>query len=792
MRRQTLCGIKRTQTSLFAVGIAVSGSSFAQQAPAELPAASHPELAEIVVTARRIEERLQDIPVAVTAVTQAQLDNAGIRTVADLPLLTPGLQTGASPYDTTNVVFKIRGQSQSAGQLEDSVGVYVDGVYYPKTFGLGGALFDLERIEVLKGPQGTLYGKNTSGGAVSIITRKPELNDTGGFLDVQGGFYDPHSSPAATGKGAVNIPLVQDKLALRIAGSYDYSDGYGRNGNDRHLLNRDDGYLRAALRYDPVDSLSMLLSADYARFRNNGVLFRVVEATPGVASLEANLAAGQGPQFGGVGLAAVGADLRTPSYYQGSETGPSYDSINHYGTSLTVNYDISGATHLKSISAFRRLERLSAGDQDGSQYPIFETTTGERSNFFSQEVDLDGKVLNSNLDYLTGLYYSHFKNTQVNPTGNLILPILTADPALGPSRNVYDNVDTTTSYGAFAHGVYHFTEQFNVTGGLRYSLDQRKFIDQSYSYFLSNGQRTCNFAAYGATLANNCLLDFSKLGTNPGPVGPGNPALGSLSDGDVSYEFALTYLPTRNMTVYATTRRGFRSGDWNPVGAVPNKFKPEIATDFEVGVKSMLLDRTLTMNIAAYQTNYSDIQKTEVTAPGITQIQNAAKATIRGVELELLAQPLEYLQLGANYTYTHARYKSYEDGGKDYSSEPFDVSPNVVTLNGQLTIPVRPEADLVLSADVAAYEKRYFSQSSHLLNISTDPVLVQSGYTVVNGRIAYRMKSANAEVAFFGRNLLNKSYYVDGTELRAAGLVINFPGEPRFLGIELVKRFGGE
>src|SRR5687768_15348308 len=166
--------------SVLALAASMPAIALAQDTGASGPEATSQD---IVVTARRTTERLQDIPVAVTAISQEQLTASGIETVADLPLLTTGLQTGISPFDATNVQFKLRGQSQSGGQGESSVGVYVDGVFLTKTFGLAGALFDLERIEVLKGPQGTLYGKNTSGGAVSIITRKPDLDEFGGFID---------------------------------------------------------------------------------------------------------------------------------------------------------------------------------------------------------------------------------------------------------------------------------------------------------------------------------------------------------------------------------------------------------------------------------------------------------------------------------------------------------------------------------------------------------------------------------------------------------------------------------
>jgi len=259
--------------------------------------------------------------------------------------------------------------------------------------------------------------------------------------------------------------------------------------------------------------------------------------------------------------------------------------------------------------------------------------------------------------------------------------------------------------------------------------------------------------------------------------------------------FALTYLPTRDITLYATTRRGFRSGDWNPSGAVPNRFEPEEATDYEIGLKSRLIDRSLTLNIAAYQTDYKNIQKTQVTGPGVTEIRNAAAARIRGIELEMLARPSDNFQVGANYTLTDAEYESFLDGfpvAADFAAEPFDLSRHIVTLNGQWTMPLGSGDEIVLNGDMQFFSRRYFTSNSHLLTVTRDPTLVQPAHALLNGRLAYRIASFDAEVALVGRNILNQKYFVNGTQLRSAGLVFLNPGEPRFLGLQFIKRFGGE
>lgn len=743
------------------------------------------DVGDIIVTARRTSERLQDIPLSVTAISQQKLVEAGILTARDLPLLTPGLQTGVSPFDSTNIQFNIRGQSQAGGALESSVGVYIDGVYRQKTFGLAGALFDLDHIEVLKGPQGTLYGKNTSGGAVSITTRKPDLDEVGGFIDVLAGYYQPHSSAAVRTNGAINLPLIQGKLAARISAAYDYSSGYGRDGKGRHLMDKHNPFVRGQLLFEASPTVKILLATDYAKFDSNGLINKIGEANPGAASIAANLELGGGPSPVGPGLALIQTDLRIPSIYDTTAQRQSFDKLEAGGVSLTIDADIADNAHLKSISAFRKLDRKAGNDLDGTQFVILETTTGEENDFYSQELNLSGKLLDGKLDYLGGVFYSRFTAKGGQFPGNGILQVLTASPLHGRKRNVYTHMNTTKSYGIYAHAVYRFSDQFNVTGGLRYSQDKRKFISKDYTLF-ADGFRSCDFAAYGALLANDCALNFANVGRLPG-----GPALGPVKDSAVSYEFALTYLPTRDMTLYATTRRGFRAGDWNPSGGVPNKFKPEIATDYEIGLKTTFLDRAVTANIAGYYTKYKDIQKTQVTTPPITEIQNAASAKIKGVEFELNVRPTENFSVGATYTYTDAKYDSFVDATGDYSDEPFDISKNVVTVHGSYTVPLASGDALQFNADIAHFSRRYLTTNSHLLNLTTDPTLVQPGYEIVNARVSYKLNKFDGEIALVARNIANKKYWVNGTQLRALGYIFRNPGEPRFLGVQFVKRLGG-
>ncbi|MDB5428917.1 MAG: hypothetical protein JWP35_33 [Caulobacter sp.] len=781
-----IIGLSVESKSVSLSALALAAFTFAPQAARadEAPAAGPAQVEEVVVQARRTSEKLQDIPIAVTAITQQQLTRSGILTSQDLPLLTPGLQTAASPFDSTNIQFKIRGQSTASGALESSVGVYVDGVYRQRTFGLGGALFDLDHVEVLKGPQGTLYGKNTSGGAVSIYTKKPVLDETSGYFDILAGAYSPHNATAARVSGAVNVPLVDGKLAARLSAAYDYSAGYGRDALGRTLMDKHNPFVRGQLLYQPSSDLSVLLAGDYGQFKSNGLINKIVEATPGLASTAANLELGNGPVPGGAGLALLQRDLGISDYYTDSAYRPSYDELTTGGVSLTLNKDL-GASYLRSITAYRYLKRKAGNDLDGTPFPLLETSTAEKDSFFSQELNFGGKAFDDKLDYLVGGFYSWFQDDGGAPPGNAILQIFGFSPVHGRPRTVYRHLATTDSYGVFAHAVYNFTDQFNITAGLRYSQDKREYINRDYTLF-TDGFKTCNFAAFGAVLANDCAIDFATA------TKPGFTAQGPVNDDAVSYEFALTYLPTPDLTLYATTRRGFRSGDWNPSGTTPNRFAPESATDYELGVKWRLFERKLMVNVAAYYTDYKDIQKTQVTGPGVTEIKNAAGAKVKGAEFEIRYQPDRNVSLGLNYTYTDAAYKKFEDTFPvvtDYSAEPFDLSKDVVTLDGSWTIPLASGDAIHLNANYAWYSRRYFTSVSHLKTITSDPSLVQPAYGTLNLRFSYDIHAWDAEVAFVGRNVTDEAYWVSGTQLRSVGLVFLTPGEPRFLGVQFVKHF---
>jgi len=751
----------------------------------------------IVVTARKVSENIQSIPVAVSAFSDETIRQANIVTAKDFQFVTPSLYANQSAVDNTNIIFQIRGISSTSSFGESSVATYIDNVYRQLQFGLNGSLFDLQRVEVLKGAQGTLYGKNASAGVVNIITRKPNVNEFGGYARATYGTYAQAQSDnrsAAQVEGAINVPLVPGTLALRVAGSFDYSAGFGHDRVGRHLNDRENPSVRAHLLLDTGNDWSFLLSADYSKFKSNGQAYIVAEAAAGPLSTAIGIAGGfisladalpvltrtgpPGPSFApgtAAALALMRADITDGNFY--SVNGDTrFNNLHTEGASLTIDGMIGSDVNVRSITAFRHLNRKSANDLDGTAIEQFHSSTSDDADFGSQELNLYGKI--GRLDWQTGLFYSFFQDERggVPGIGNRTLTALTG------SVTLFNNLSKTNSFGVFGRASYHVTDQLTLTGGLRYSEDKRKIRPGDKTLSLDATQIVrCPTAAFGGTLANNCLAPFLHH-----------------NDDGLSYEASAGYQATPDILVYGATRRGYRAGDFNTTGLY-NAYDPEFVTDYELGLKSSWFDRRMVLNVAAYYSDYSDIQRTAVVVlpNGSTgsETTNAAKAVIKGFEFEAMIRPGGGFQFGVNYSYTEPRYKKFLEPTatpgvfRDRSKEVFEVPRHNIGVNTQVTADLGAGNQLTARVDGFYRSKVIFGAISPLL--VSEQILKQDGYFLMNGRIAYKIDNSGVEVGVFARNLLAKKYYVGATSLRAVGTSFRTPGEPRFIGADLMIRFGG-
>jgi iron complex outermembrane receptor protein len=757
---------------------------------------------EIVVTARKTGENLQNVPISITALTSETLARSNIQDSIEIAHSTPGLYATAGQLDSSSVYFTIRGQSSAGGFYESSVGVYVDGVYRQSQYGLNGALYDLERIEVLKGPQGTLYGKNTSAGVINYISRKPILGEMSGYVKATAGAYanDEIHSAAAGIEGALNIPLNKDTLALRIAGSYKYDGGTGIDGNGRKLNTISYPSVRAQLRWQPDSNWDVVLAGDYGAFRSNGLLRTISESNPGSLAIAVGVNAGliapadipsaangnvPGPSFiSGLpkAVAIVGRDVTDGKFYKSNGTSELFSNVNVGGVALTVDGSLAPGLSVKSISAYRRLKNANQNDVDGTSYDQFLATFRNDQEFYSQEFDFSGNLAQDRLHWLSGAYYSHFTDRRGGIPGIGTAALI----ALSGVRTQFDSAYKAESLGFFGHATYDLSDRLSLTGGLRWSQDSRSVVP--LDKILSADGKTvigCQNVLVGAlpltggTVANGCTFPTQRH-----------------KDSGISYELALNYKITPEVMAYGTTRRGFRAGDIN-TNAQYGAYNPEFATDYEIGLKSEFLDRRARFNIAGYYTDYSDIQKSStvvVLGPPIafgTAVTNAAKARIWGIEADARLIPFTGFELTAGYTYTNARYRQFmvpspSGGTIDRSQEVFEIPAHMINAEAQYTVPVGTNS-VTFGGNWYYQSDIVFGQTLSLL--PSEPILRQNGYSLFGLRFSYDMKQTDTHISIFVKNLTDKEYTTGAGSLRTVGISYLIPGRPRFIGAEIKQGF---
>lgn len=738
---------------------------------------------EIIVTARRRSESIQSVPVAVTALNGDQLRSSSVTSVQDLQLVTPSLTLQASNLAPTNLSVGMRGQgvTETLLTVDPSIGLYIDGVSLPNFVGAGvSTMVDIERVEVLKGPQGTLFGRNTTGGSINIISRQPTDRLEGEF-SVRAGNYNYVSATAV-----LNVPIVTDRVALRLAGQYEIRDAFGTNLVTGRGLGGDlnGGFMRATLRADLTDRLQVVLRGDYTRsdtsshaWNPRGILIgapgspaaaTVVRLQTGAPTLAAAaalyLARPTGASFWD---SENNLDNGRPLYPQ---TTP-YSKLETYGFSGTVSLEISDWLELKSITSYRSIDRDTYYDFDGSGFDIITVRSPTQSTNFNQEFQLSGSAMSERLQFVVGAFYGAQDGTDGTQT-RALTPI---NPAL---PNLTDGDVQNRTAAAFAQASYAFGGGLGITAGVRYTSDERGMISRNRA---GPGGVQCNIPV-ALRVAGQCLGVFEA------------------SYDHVDYLLSIDYRASSDLFFYARTASGYRSGGWNLRAATIQAFepfRPETVTDYEVGAKLDLFDRALRLNAAAYRSSYGAIQRSILvpvgTSAGITQVvQNAARGTVNGFEVEATSTPVEFLDLRASVSYIDARYDRYVDGtGRDLSYQQFPYTPKW-TYNLMLAV----------KQDIASVRTRAQLDWSWRSQVSFNPEAVfdgrnglpdyrgQGSYGLLNGRFTVFFDNQGIEASLWARNILDREYWVSGFAAETSlGFNSGVPGMPRTVGVEFRKRF---
>lgn len=791
VRLRTLRGATLLASSATALVLVASAPALAADAAttddAAAEAAAYGE--PIVVTARHREENSQDVPVAISVVDAGSLERSGNFTLNQVQQLVPSLQVASFNPRNTNINIRGLGANSSfaVDGLEYGVGFYLDGVYYARPGQSQFDLVDLQQIEVLHGPQGTLFGKNTTSGAINISSREPSFTPE---LTAEGqlGNYNYHQI-----RVSASAPLISDKVAVRLSLSDTHRGGYLTNlFNNSEAQDYDNFSIRGQLLIKPSDDVKIRIIGDYSKQKQHYALTLI----DGYFTTFANGAAINN----NILQRAARLNYTLPSYGAsarlGNSNSPYQANMESYGVSGEVDWDLGPAT-LTSITAYRWWDWYPSNDTDGTALSI--GLKGQQQNFqrqFSQELRLGSNGKNV-IDYQVGLYYFWQKvpgygATQNGsdaaawnlPTGTPAATVNLYNLALnGYEADSFSNA-TTKSLAAFGQVDAHLTDALTLTAGLRYTHEYKTGEYRRFgipSGLSLAGLSAAELATVQAIRTTFQLNDFTFAIPNTK-----SDALSGLAT--VSYKVAPSVL------VYGTYSHGNKSGGLNITGggAANPVVKPEKVDNFEVGLKTQFLDNTLTFNAAAFLTNVTDYQANVSVPVGnttsfIQYIANIPKVRSKGVEVDLAYAPSRWLSLTGSLAYTDARYVNYANAPNAAENNPA-VNP-VQDLSG-VRLPGVSKFAYSLGADVAQPLDQTFEVYGHadfLYRSSFNATATNSiygnipAYGLLNAKIGLRTENSRYDFSFWVRNLTNKNYYINRSGSNF-GLITGALGDPRTFG----------
>lgn len=711
---------------------------------------------DIVVTARRREERLQDVPIAVSAISAKGLEQRAIVSTEDLRYAVPSLQVSPSPFGTAVPGYTIRGQRQLEALItqDPSVGVYFADVVQQRPHGTNAALYDLASVQVLKGPQGTLFGRNTTGGAVLFNPARP-TDQFGGSLSVTGGNYD-----LWRGTAIINIPL-SDRLMVRAAGQITRRDGYNRNLSTG--MRTDDERTesgRFSVRWNPSDAITNDLVFNYFHENDAGSGFIVTGIRGPGDPIQPNSPAALTP-----GALAAFARQRARSVHILENNFQPSAYTEAWGVSNTTTIEASDLITVKNIFGFRHVKARNTLDFDGLPVVLFETTNYLNTDQWSNEFQVIGHTADNRLNYIGGIYVFQEAGDDIQAS------------FLGGPR-VNDGYGKNISWSGFLQAGYKLTDRLTLTAGGRYTIDDRKLIARS----TIGSPPVCRITDVNGNRLNPCARPAATTFDSP------------------TWLVSLDYKPNETTLLYVAHRRGYRSGGFNLRSLTPatfTPFEPETVYDVEGGVKLDLFDRRLRINGAVYHQWYKDIQRTvSFVPPGATLVStsviNAADATVKGGELEVTARPIDLIELNGSLSYTKARYTSFRDACCDLSANKFTQVPEYQA-NGY----ARLNLPLASGQGEAGIQVGVYHQSSMEVSDLNTPIKIKP-YTLLDLNANWsRVMGSAFDIAIFAKNLTDKEYTTSGiaqygsdAQHLSLGLQAETIGAPRTFGVELRYHFG--
>jgi iron complex outermembrane recepter protein len=718
-------------------GMALPAAAFAAEATAASKDAGATAVAELVVTAQKRAENIQEVPISIVAISGDTLQKAGLTDFQNLTQLAPGLVTDANS-DPRSARIGLRGvtTAQDNGK-QSSVGVFIDGVYLSRVGMAFTELADIDHIEVLRGPQGTLFGMNTSAGLIHIITAKPDLNEIKGFVEGVAGNYDRREV-----RGSVTGPLIPGVLAGSLSafvtdrGGTVYNATLGRDVNDQSRWG-----IRGKLGYHS-DKLDVQLIADYSKEDSNCCGNVLLYLKPG-----ANV------------LGVPAAPMAPPGYpYSRIKLTPYPDLIKPEGAGLSgeVNYDLNGMT-LTTLTAWRMWDIYGQNDAGAFAAPLLLTSGTQHHDQYSQEIRL-ASPSGERFEWVGGLFY-FLRHSTAHSFVQYVPAALHSATQNGVTLT--DNRVSDTSYAAFGQVSYKVTDALKLSLGARYSQE---------------------------------VQDAAEVQVAQNFVSPVYNRKSSRDEGKFTYTLTADYDITSNVMAYASVASGFKPGGFDmgrPLTFTNFQFDAETNLNTELGIRSMLLDHRLLFNATLFHTDYRNFQTVQF--DGIRFLSgNAPRFITQGLELEVVARPATGLSISGQASLIDAHYADFKLGAC-----PQGVA-GACDLTGR-TLPQAPKTTFNLTAayehplaqttwtgfaqaDYAYRSKAYFNQA-------LDPNLMQKAYGIANLRIGVR-SADGLKIEAFATNLFNKDYmaFAFNGPLVTGGYE-GFLGDPRMYGVRVRKEF---
>lgn len=748
--------------SFFAVAVALGSAAEAQTAAA--PAASETDrdsgIQDIIVTANKRSENLQDVPIAITAVTSERLSGAGVTSTTDLAVVVPGLTI--QNYNQAHL--RGVGTSASGAGVENSIATYVDNVYMLSLTGALVQLSNIDQIEVLKGPQGTLYGRNATGGVINIRTRDPRHEASGSF-SLGYGNYDTWS-----GRGYFTTGITEN-IAADFAGYFSLQGkGWGKNGFTGNEVKKADEYnVRSKWLFEPTDRDQIRVIGDYFHIKSSifsaYTLLKGSSANYGpgttLAGARPDLAPYVGPLPTQLSPIAVVGDpyLYDEGFYDVDLFVDPETNIKARGASLQWDHDFENLK-ITSITAYRRTTQHTDFSSNVSPAPRNTVALDTKAKQFSQEIQLGARD-GAAVPWTIGAYYlsgdTHVDDITI--TGTALKPVY----SIGYDSKVY-----TKSLAAFGQVTAPLWTGAHLTGGLRYTWEKR-------------GIDAVQLVQFAPALPPTSLP----------------PVVAHENFRKLTWRIALDQKLTTDILAYASYNRGFKSGMFNAVPPRRVAIKPEVLDAFEVGLKTDLFDRRLRFNISSYYYKYKNLQVTVFTTIS-ANVQNGASAEVYGVDADVTAKPSDHLTLYGGVNLMHAEFKSYPSA-PFFTPVPLAAGGGTIATTGSAAgnrLPYAPDYTFNVGGNYAApiasgeinlnvnysYSGKWFA--------GPDNILAQGAYGLLDASATYTLEDKGISIGMFARNITGEKYYAS---LNAAGNPGGYrqglAGAPRTYGVKVGYKF---